>query len=154
MALQDEIILFEGLIAKPLSYFKQITGMPNKVDKFDLRLRMVKHAIKYGVEPTARIFDTTPKTVRTWLNRYRQEHLTGLNELPRIPPTCPNKTSKTSSVTARKIANLRRQFPFKGLKREHHLLCSHEAVRRILHEYGLIKKRCKRNINARNTSAR
>lgn len=145
MTLEDEIIIFEGLVVKPLSYFEQMIRMPNKADKFDLRLRMVKHAIAYGVKPTARVFGTTPKTVRKWLNRYRQERLAGLNELPRIPLTCPHKTS---SVMARKIINLRRQFPFKGpkrLKREHHLPCSHEAIRRILHAYGLIKKRRKKH---------
>jgi len=145
VALEDEIIIFEGPVVKPLSYFEQVIKMPNKADKFDLRLRMVKHAIKYGVKPAARVFDTTPKTVRKWLNRYRQERLAGLNELPRIPLTCPHKTS---SSMARKIVNLRKQFPFKGakrLKREHHLSCSHEAVRRVLHEYGLIKNRRKKH---------
>ena len=115
--------------------------MPNKADKFDLRLRMVKDAIVYGIKPTARAFDTTAKTVRKWLERYRQERLAGLNELPRIPLHCPHKSSSTLE---RKIVNLRKQFPFKGakrLKREHNLSCSHEAIRRILHEHGLIKKR-------------
>jgi len=95
---------------------------------------MVKHAVVYGIKPTARAFDTTAKTVRKWLERYRQERLAGLNELPRIPLSCPHKTS---SALARKIVNLRKQFPFKGakrLKREHNLSCSHEAIRRILHE--------------------
>lgn len=59
--------------------------MPNKADKYDLRLRMVKCAQAYGVKPAARLFDTTPKTVRKWLRRYKQERLAGLNELPRIP---------------------------------------------------------------------
>ena len=125
----------------PLTYYEQIIKMPNKADKFDLRLRIIKHAIANGIKPTARIFETTPKTVRKWLERYRQERLAGLNELPRIPLSCPHKTS---SALARKVVNLRKQFPFKGakrLKREHHLLCSHEAIRRILHEHGLIKKR-------------
>ena len=31
---------------KPLNYFEQIIRMPNKADKFDLRLRMVKYANK------------------------------------------------------------------------------------------------------------
>jgi len=78
---------------KPLNYFEQIRKMPNKADKFDLRLRIVKHAIAYGVKPTARVFDTTAKTVRKWLRRYQQERLAGLNELPRIPLHCPHKTS-------------------------------------------------------------
>jgi transposase len=126
---------------KPLTYYEQIIKMPNKADKYDLRLRIVKSAIEHGVKPTAELFHTTPKTVRKWLNRYRQERLSGLNELPRIPLSCPHKTSPTLQ---RKIVNLRKWFPFKGskrLKREHNLSCSHEAIRRILNEHGLIKKR-------------
>lgn len=49
---------------KPLTYWEQIIRMPDKSDKFDLRLRIVKHALEYGVKPTARLFNTTPKTVR------------------------------------------------------------------------------------------
>ena len=45
----------------PLVYYEQIIKMPNKADKFDLRLRIIKHALAYGVKPTARVFDTTPK---------------------------------------------------------------------------------------------
>ena len=137
---------------KPLTYFEQIIKMPNKADKFDLRLRMVKHAITHGVKPTARVFDTTAKTVRKWLERYRQERLAGLNELPRIPLHCPHKTPP---LIERRAVNLRKQFPFKGakrLKREHHLSCSHEAIRRVLHEHNLIKRRRKKHKRKRDLS--
>ena len=130
---------------KPLSYYEQIIRMKGKADKFDLRLRMVKHALVYGVKPAARVFDTTPKTVRKWLRRYQQERLAGLNELPRIPLTCPHKTPP---VMERKVVRLRKDYPFMGarrLKRQHNLSCSHEAIRRILNEHGLIKKRRKKH---------
>jgi transposase len=119
--------------------------MPNKADKFDLRLRVVKHALVYGVKPTARVFDTTAKTVRKWLRRYQQEGLTGLNELPRIPHSCPHKTP---AALQRRVVGLRRRYPFMGckrLKKEHNLPCSHEAIRRILHEHDLVKKRRKKH---------
>jgi len=133
-----------------LTYWEQIIKMPDRADKFDLRLRIIKHALAYGVKPTARVFDTTTKTVRKWLNRYRQERLTGLNELPRIPHHCPHKTSSTLEI---KIVGLRKQFPFKGskrLKREHNLFCSHEAIRRILNEHGLTRKHIKKHKRKRN----
>lgn len=137
---------------QPLNYYEQIIKMPDKSDKYDLRLRIVTHALREGVKPTARLFDTTPKTVRKWLKRYQQERLAGLNELPRIPLHCPHKTS---SALARKIVDIRKQFPFKGsrrLKREHNLTCSHEAVRRILNEYDLIRKRRKKHKRKRDLS--
>ncbi len=74
---------------KPFNYVEQIIRMKNKSDKFDLRLRSVKAALAYGVKPAARLFDTTPKTIRKWRTRYKQERLASLNELPRIPLHCP-----------------------------------------------------------------
>ena len=119
--------------------------MKNKADKYDIRLRIVKSSKQIGIKPTARLFDTTPKTVRKWLRRYDQERLSGLNELPRIPLSCPHKTSPAME---KKVVKLRKQYPFMGakrLKREHNLPCSHEAMRRILNEHGLIKKRRKKH---------
>lgn len=130
---------------KPLSYFELLIKMPNKSDKFDLRLRIVKHACANGIKPTARLFSTTVKTVRKWLRRYQQERLAGLNELPRIPLHCPHKTS---SALEQKIVKLRKRFLFKGAKRlkyEHNILCSHHAIGRILREHGLVCKRRKKH---------
>jgi len=130
---------------KPLNYFQQIIRMPNKADKFDLRLRMVKHALVYGIKPTARVFATTAKTVRKWLNRYHQERLSGLNELARIPLHCPHKTSP---VLERRIVNLRKRYPFMGAKRlkyMHNLACSHQAIGRILREHDLVRKKRKKH---------
>jgi len=130
---------------KPFSYFELLRKMPGKADKYDLRLKMVNNAIENGVKPTARLFATTPKTVRKWLNRYHQERFAGLNELPRIPLHCPHKTS---AVLERKIVELRRRFPFMGparLKREHNLPCSHAAIGRILREHDLVRKKHKKH---------
>ena len=142
-----------GTTIKPYTYYEQIVRMKDKAGKYDLRLRMVRHAKQHGVKPTARVFDTTPKTVRKWLRRYEQERLAGLNELPRIPLTCPHKTE---AALERKVVSLRKQYPFKGakrLKREHRLPCSHEAIRRILHEHGLIKKRRKKHKRKKDLAA-
>jgi len=69
--------------------------------RFDLRVKMVQYALDHGVKPAARAFATTPKTVRKWVSRYRQERLGGLNELPRIPLRC---THKTPIALQRRIA--------------------------------------------------
>ncbi len=138
---------------KPFNYVEQIIRMKNKSDKFDLRLRSVKAALAYGVKPAARLFDTTPKTIRKWRTRYKQERLASLNELPRIPLHCPHKTS---SVMERKIVQLRKQFPFKGakrLRREHNLSCSHQAIGRILREYNLVRKFRKKHKRKRDLAA-
>ena len=127
------------------SYWELIVKMPGKADKFDLRLKMVHYALDHGVKPAARAFAATPKTVRKWLNRYRQERLAGLNELPRIPLHCPHKTP---IGTERRIVALRRQFPFMGARRlkfMHNLPAGHGAIARILKEHGLVFKRRKKH---------
>jgi transposase len=119
--------------------------MKTKANAFDLRLRVVQHARTHGVKPAARHFQTTPKTVRKWLRRYRQERLAGLNELPRIPLTCPHKTAPADE---RRIVELRRQCPFMGAKRlkfMFDLRPSHQAIARILKEHGLVVKRRKKH---------
>ena len=131
--------------AKPFTFYEQIIRMKNKADKFELRLRMVRFAEQNGVKPAARVFETTPKIVRKWLNRYRQERLAGLEELPRIPESCPNKIPPSLE---RKIVSLRKRYPFMGARRlisEHQLPCSHQAVGRVLRDYGLIQKRRKKH---------
>jgi transposase len=130
---------------KPYVYFEQIVRMKHNAGKFELRLRMVLFAKQCGVKPAARAFDTTPKTVRKWLRRYQQERLAGLNELPRIPLSCPHKIPVSLE---RKIVALRKRFPFMGAQRlqeEHHLPCSHQAVARVLKHYGLSRKRRKKH---------
>ena len=97
---------------KPFTYYQQIIKMNNKADKYDLRLRMVKHPIIYGIKPTARVYCTTAKTVRKWQQRYSQERLVGLNELPRIPLNCPHKTS---TVMEKRIVQLRKTIHSRDL---------------------------------------
>jgi hypothetical protein len=48
---------------KLLYYFEQIRKMPNKANKFDIRLQMIKHAIVYGIKLTVRVSNATTKTV-------------------------------------------------------------------------------------------
>ena len=124
----------------PYEYYIVLKAMKTKADKFDLRLRMVRYAISCGVKPAARAFSSTPKTVRKWLNRYKQERLAGLNELPRIPLTCPHKTKPDME---QRIVRLRKKYPFMGAKRlkyEHELKTSHSAIGRIIKEHGLVRK--------------
>ncbi len=47
------------------------------------RLQMVQDALKYGIKPCARYYQTTVKTVRKWVKRYQQYKEDGLNDLSR-----------------------------------------------------------------------
>jgi transposase-like protein len=59
--------------------------MRNSKDPKQIRLPMVKHAIKLGIKPTARVFMTTPKTVGKWVKRYEQGGYRALDEASTAP---------------------------------------------------------------------
>jgi transposase-like protein len=62
-------------------------------DAYNHRLRLVESARQRGIKPTARLFQTTPPTVRKWLRRFQQQGPRGLVELSRAPHHHPNQTS-------------------------------------------------------------
>ena len=45
---------------------------------YDLRLRLVSCAKEIGVKPTARLFGSSPQTVRLWVGRYASAGRPGL----------------------------------------------------------------------------
>lgn len=73
----------------PGGYF---TVIRSKNHRYDLRLRLVRHALEHGIRDAQRTFSTTRRTVRKWLRRYRAEGLKGLEDRSRRPHTSPNKT--------------------------------------------------------------
>jgi transposase-like protein len=68
--------------------YNALIGMKSQM--YDLRLRIVLHAKSSGVKPTARLFMTTPDTVRKWLRRYSESGKNGLKDVSRRPQNSPN----------------------------------------------------------------
>ena len=58
-------------------------------DKKQQRYQMVIYAKEHGVKPTARLYTTTPKTVRKWLYRYEEGGYQALEDLSRRPHHSP-----------------------------------------------------------------
>lgn len=87
---------------KPFNYYKQIIRMKFKVDKFDLRLRIIKHALAYGVKPTARVFETTTKTIRKWLKRQNSRPTMAWGSLAASDRIKPTTVLKESSKVLRR----------------------------------------------------
>ena len=112
---------------------------------FAMRLAMIRYAIEYGNKPAARKFDTTPKTVRKWVRRFRADGNEGLMELSRKPHRSPNKTP---TAIEELIIAQRRQTPGFGARRlaeEFDLPRSHNVINRIIKEQGLTRKRRKKH---------
>ena len=62
-------------------------------DTYNHRLRLVESAKQRGIKPTARLFTTSPLTVRKGWRRYPQHGPSGLQEHSRVPHRHPLKTS-------------------------------------------------------------
>ena len=52
--------------------------MRQSKDKKHWRYQMVRQALKNGIKPTAREFNTSPPVVRMWRNRFKLEGYAGL----------------------------------------------------------------------------
>ena len=94
-----------------MQYYEMIRS---KDHKFSLRLQMVLHAKTHGIRHAARLFATTPKTVRRWLERFKEAGRSGLRDRSRAPHSCPHKTS---AYHENRIIEARRQAPCFGQQR-------------------------------------
>lgn len=113
----------------------------NSKDPRWIRFKMVNYAKKYGVKPAARVFATTPKTVRKWLSRWVPGTLQGLSDQSRAPKNHPHQIPKGLE---KQIIALKRRLPTWGakrLKRDFELPCSEKAIQRVYRQNGLTKKR-------------
>ena len=106
-----------------------------------IRLELVRYARDHGVKPAARVFGTTPKTVRKWLRRWEPGSLRGLEEASRAPK---NPKRRITDEQRREVIRLKktlRSFGAERIKRDHELEISVKAIRKIWREAGLIRKK-------------
>ena len=113
----------------------------SKDHKFDLRLKLVRHARTHGIRAAARAFDCARNTVRTWLRRFERGGKSALVERSRAPKRCPHKTSL---IEEKRIVTARAKLPCAGSRRLKDLFGldpSQGAIARILRQRGLTRKR-------------
>ncbi len=102
---------------------------------------MIRYAKEEGVKPAAKVFSTTPKTVRKWLRRWQPGSLRGLEDQSKAPKS---KGSGIDPDQRQKAIELKRKLKSWGglrIKREFNLSLSDKAIRKIWKEEGLLKKK-------------
>src|SRR6516164_11655706 len=87
-------------------------------DTYNHRLRLVESAKQRGIKPTARLFTTSPLTVRKGWRRYPQHGPSGLQEHSRAPHGHPLKTGQVPAT-----ANLRCGAPQTRVRPAHQPQC-------------------------------
>jgi len=78
----------------PVTYYQL---MREAKDKKQQRYQMVMYAKEHGIKPAARAYDTVPKTVRKWVNRFKTSGYKALDDLSRRPKRSPNALSQEES---------------------------------------------------------
>jgi transposase len=98
---------------------------------------MVQYAERYGIKPAARMFNTTPKTVKKWLKR--KAHGSSDWMIDQRSLSKPRKSRITEGQKAMAI-RLKKKHPSWGsmkIKKEYGLAISDKAIRKIWKEAGL-----------------
>ena len=124
-----------------MRYYQLIKDMSNK---FNYRLRMVEYALKNDISEAAREYRTTRKTVRKWVNRYKEYGLEGLKDMKKTPKNIPHKLKE---VDEKRVIELRERHSSWGairLKDRYKLEGGYSAIHRVIRQNGLIKPKRKR----------
>jgi transposase len=118
----------------PVKYYTHIQlGSDSKT----LRYQLIRFALQNGIKVAARVFHTTPKTVRKWVSRWRMNPDQGLIDRRKIRTTRP---ARISPVEREKAIRLKLEHPYWGalkIKREFGLSISDKAIRKIWKEGDL-----------------
>lgn len=120
-------------------------------DKKQQRYQMVIHAKEHGVKPTARLYRTTPKTVRKWLTRFIEGGYLALADMSRKPHYSPMAISETHR---QKIVRLKHKYKRLGaeqIKILENLDISAKTMRKIWRDAGVSsRKRRKKHVTKQN----
>lgn len=109
--------------------------------KYDLRLRIAKHANTHGIRDAARVFDCARNTVRLWQRRFNEGGKAALVEKSRAPHHCPHKISPAQE---KRILQARDQAPFAGARRLKDLFglrAGIGSIARVLRQNGRTRRR-------------
>ena len=113
--------------------------------KFQIRLEMSIYASRFGIQPAARVFKTTNKTVRKWLQRFNAKGLSGLEEQSRRPKHSPNKCSQSfeQKIIALRIQT-KNKYGARKLIERFGLEKGKKCIQRIINQHGLAVSRKKK----------
>jgi transposase len=134
----------------PAGYYAMICS---KNHKFDLRIHLVRYALKHGIRPAERQYKCSRNTVRKWLRRYEAEGLKGLEERSRAPRRIPHKTPPEEEQKVIRQRLRTKGFSAERLKREFELTPGIGAIKRIIRQNGLTRKRKKKHQTKRDLRA-
>jgi transposase len=127
-----------------LKIYSNIVANLSKHKQFSVRKSIVLEALEEGIKPTARRFNMSRNTVRTWVKRFRSEGNDGLMDRRNGPNKIPHKTSIEEEDHIVEIRGVASCYGAKRLKYEFQLKPSIGAIQRILRSRGLTRRKKRR----------
>ena len=132
----------------PLKYY-QI--MKNSKDKKQFRYQMIQYALKHGVKPAARAFNTSPTVVRKWRDRFNSEAYSGLNDRSRRPHYSPNETPRNLKEYVIQLKHQYKRVGADQIKPIANVSLSTKTMRKIWRDAGISsRKRRKKHVTKNN----
>ena len=110
-------------------------------DKKQQRYQMVIYALEHGVKPTARTYDTTPKTVRKWVARFKQGGYQALEDLSRRPNHSPNALADKESAHIVKLRKKYKRLGAEQVKVLENIERSAKTIRKTWRNNGISSRR-------------
>lgn len=115
--------------------------MKNAKDKKLFRMQIVQYAKEHGNKPSARVFNTTVKTIKKWVRRFEKEKYKGLEDRSKAPKNPVRYTSKCEKAFVCWIKRSHKGFGSEHVKLKYDLDMSIKAIRKAWREEGLLRKR-------------
>jgi len=111
--------------------------MRNCKDKKHHRYQMVIQAQEHGIKPAARVFHTTPATVRKWLYRFKAGGFGGLEDLSRKPHTSPFQTPQALKGHLIQLKHKYKRLGAEQIKILEDLPISTKTMRKVWRDAGI-----------------
>jgi hypothetical protein len=120
-------------------------------DKKQQRYQMVIYAKEHGVKPTARVFATTPKTVRKWVRRLAEGGYQALDDLSRRPLSSPQAIPDDMAKKIVALKPIYKRIGADQVKILENLSPSAKTIRKIWRKNGVSsRKRRKKHVTKQN----
>jgi len=120
-------------------------------DKKQQRYQMIIHSKEHGIKPTARLYATSPKTVRKWLTRFKEGGYQALGDLSHRPHHSPRAIQDDLE---KKIVSLKPYYKRLGadqIKVLEELPVSAKTIRKVWRKNGVSsRKRRKKHVTKQN----
>jgi hypothetical protein len=120
-------------------------------DKKQQRYQMVIYAKEHGVKPAAKLYATTPRTVRKWLTRFIEGGYQALDDLSRRPHSSPRAIQDDLQKKIVALKGVYKRVGADHVKILENLSPSAKTIRKIWRKNGVSsRKRRKKHVTKQN----